>query len=204
MRQGAGARRPPVGIAGNRQETSSTARFSASIGGRPRAQRRLVEETVGDFAGAAPADRVDAGDGEQILDQRLGAGVIGALQRRQHAGLGERALAGRLKMASRLRPRATPRRSRRRQTSGMFERIRARRRTGRRRRAAPRARPRPPRPPASIASAKISASAASASRRPKLSSPVCVCSPPWAPRGAEHRAEIGIFGASRRPCREAR
>ena len=36
----------------------------------------------------------DAGDGEQIFDQRLGAGVVGALERRQHARLGERALTG--------------------------------------------------------------------------------------------------------------
>ena len=52
----------------------------------------LFEEAVGDLAGAAAADRRDAGDRQQILDQRLGAGVVGALQRRQHARLGQRAL----------------------------------------------------------------------------------------------------------------
>ena len=56
-------------------------------------QRGLFEEAVGDLARAAPADRVDAGDREQVLDQRLGAGVIGAFHGGQHAGLGERALA---------------------------------------------------------------------------------------------------------------
>ena len=53
----------------------------------------LFEEAVGDFAGAAAADGRDAGDRQQILDQRLGAGVVGALQRRQHARLRQRALA---------------------------------------------------------------------------------------------------------------
>ena len=53
----------------------------------------LFEEAVGDFAGAAAADRRDAGDRQQVLDQRLGAGVVGALQRRQHARLRQRALA---------------------------------------------------------------------------------------------------------------
>ena len=81
-----------VGIAGNRQECVEH-RPLLRLDRRPRPQRRLFQKAVGDFAGAAPADRVDAGDREQVLDQRLGAGVIGALQRRQHAGLGERALA---------------------------------------------------------------------------------------------------------------
>ena len=51
------------------------------------AQSRLIEKAVGDFARAAAADAGDAGDRQEILDQRLGAGVIGALQRRQNARL---------------------------------------------------------------------------------------------------------------------
>ena len=81
-----------VGIAGNREEGfehRALLRFDRLA----RPQRRLLEEAVGDLAGAAPADRIDAGDRQQILDQRLGAGVVGAFQRRQHARLGERALA---------------------------------------------------------------------------------------------------------------
>ena len=83
-----------VGIAGNAEE-SVQHRPLLRFDRRPRPQRRLLEKAVGDLAGAAAADRVDAGDREQVLDQRLGAGVIGALQRRQHARLGERALARR-------------------------------------------------------------------------------------------------------------
>ena len=60
---------------------------------RPRPQAGLFEKAVGNLAWRAPADRLDPGDREQVLDQRLRAGVIGALQRRQHARLGERALA---------------------------------------------------------------------------------------------------------------
>ena len=81
-----------VGIAGNRQERVEH-RALLRFDRRTRPQRRLFEKAVGDLARRAPADRVDPGDREQILDQRLGAGVIGALERRQHAGLGERALA---------------------------------------------------------------------------------------------------------------
>ena len=51
------------------------------------------------------------------------------------------------------------------------------------------------------ASAKISASAASASLRPKLSRPVCVLLAALAGAGAEHRAEIGIFGDAAGPVR---
>ena len=79
------------GIAGDGEEASEHRLLSPDRLGSPDA-RRLFEEAVGDFAGAAPADRVDAGDREQVLDQRPGAGVVGALERRQHAGLGERAL----------------------------------------------------------------------------------------------------------------
>ena len=75
-----------VGIAGDGEEAPEHGLlFGADIG--LRARRGLFEEAVGDFAGAAPADRGDAGDGEQVLDQRLGAGVVGALERGQHARL---------------------------------------------------------------------------------------------------------------------
>ena len=73
------------------RKASSTARFSASIGSPDLSG--LLEKPVGDLAGAAAADRLDAGDRQEILDQRLGAGVVGAFQRRQNSGLGERALA---------------------------------------------------------------------------------------------------------------
>ena len=81
-----------VGIARNREESfehGALLRFDRL----PRAQRGLLEKPVGDLARAAPADRVDARDRQEILDQRLRAGVVGAFQRRQHPWLGERALA---------------------------------------------------------------------------------------------------------------
>ena len=57
-------------------------------------------------------------------------------------------------------------------------------------------------PPAAVAAsrdrANISASAASASLRPKLSSPVWARSPPWSGMSAEHRAEVRIFGDAAR------
>ena len=66
-----------------------------------------------------PPTACDAGDGEEILDERLRSRVVGALHRRQHARLRERALArGHRVWSERLRPRAMPRLSRRRQTSG--------------------------------------------------------------------------------------
>ena len=52
---------------------------------RARAERRLFEKAVGDLADRAPADRADAGDREQIGDQRVRALRIGAGERRQHA-----------------------------------------------------------------------------------------------------------------------
>ncbi len=74
-------------MARKRRSTSCCSALTCGL----RARRGLLEEAIGDFAGAAPADRRDAGDGEQILDERLGAGVVGALERGQNAGLGERA-----------------------------------------------------------------------------------------------------------------
>ena len=55
-----------------------------------RPERRLLEEPVGDFARGAAADGVDAGDRQQVLHQRAGPRMVGALHRGQHAGLGER------------------------------------------------------------------------------------------------------------------
>ena len=49
------------------------------------AERRLFEEAVGDLADRAAADRVDAGDRQQIGDQRMRGLRIGAGERRQHA-----------------------------------------------------------------------------------------------------------------------
>ena len=81
-----------VGIAGNGQEGVQH-RPLLGFDRLARAERSLFEEPVGDLAGAAPADRLDAGDRQQVLDQRFRAGVVGAFQRRQHARLRERALA---------------------------------------------------------------------------------------------------------------
>ena len=81
-----------VGIAGNGEERfQHRALLGCDRLARP--QRSLLEKPVGDLAGAAPADRLDAGDRQKILDQRLGAGVVGAFERRQHACLRQRALA---------------------------------------------------------------------------------------------------------------
>ena len=62
-----------VGIAADRREIVS---ISARVSLRQRAlraERRLLEEAVGDLADRAPADRGDAGDREQIGDQRMRA-----------------------------------------------------------------------------------------------------------------------------------
>ena len=39
-------------------------------------------------AGVRPADGGNAGDGQQVLDERAGALLVDAFQRRQHAGNG--------------------------------------------------------------------------------------------------------------------
>ena len=49
------------------------------------AERRLLEEAVGDLADRAAADRGDAGDRQEIGDQRVRALRIGAGERGQHA-----------------------------------------------------------------------------------------------------------------------
>ena len=50
-----------------------------------RAERRLLEEAVGDLADRAAADRADAGDRQEIGDERVRGARIGAGERRQHA-----------------------------------------------------------------------------------------------------------------------
>ena len=45
------------------------------------AQFCLFQETFGDFARGAAAERGDAGDFQQILDQSAGARLVGAVQR---------------------------------------------------------------------------------------------------------------------------
>ncbi len=52
---------------------------------RAGAERGLFEEAVGDLADRAAADGVDAGDRQQVGDQRARALRIGAGERRQHA-----------------------------------------------------------------------------------------------------------------------
>ena len=49
------------------------------------AERRLLEEAVGDLADRAAADRGDAGDREQIGDQRVRGLRVGAGERGEHA-----------------------------------------------------------------------------------------------------------------------
>ena len=91
-------RQPPqlfrrfVRVARNRQESFQHFPL-VRVDRLARPQRGLLEEPVGDFARAASTGGVDAGNRQQILDERLGAGVVGALHRRQHARLGQRALA---------------------------------------------------------------------------------------------------------------
>ncbi len=73
-----------VGIALNREKAlDQRAHVARQLGAD--AERGLFEEAVGDFADRAAADRVDAGDRQQIGDQRMRALRIGAGERRQHA-----------------------------------------------------------------------------------------------------------------------
>ena len=48
-------------------------------------ERRLLEEAVGDLAGRAAADRADAGDRQQILDDAMRRVVVGAVERGEEA-----------------------------------------------------------------------------------------------------------------------
>ena len=73
-----------VGIARHRQKFFDQGAGLARqrVGG---AERGLLEEALGDLADRAAADRADAGDREQVGDQRARAFRIGAGQRREHA-----------------------------------------------------------------------------------------------------------------------
>ena len=158
-----------------------------------RPQRGLLEEPVGDLARAAPADRLDAGDRQQILDERLGAGVVGAFQRRQHAGLRERALARPVEDGVK----AAPARDAAAQTAAPDLREpranRARCRTGPRRRAARRARRRPPPSPPQGEREDFGVGRFGVLAAEALEPGLRLLSA--LPRSrAEHRAEIGIFG----------
>ncbi len=74
------------------RKASSTARFSASIGS-PERSAACSRNRSAISPALRPPTGVDAGDRQQVLDQRFRAGVVGAFQRRQHARLRERALA---------------------------------------------------------------------------------------------------------------
>ena len=50
-----------------------------------RAERGLLEEAVGDLADRAAADRRDAGDREEIGDERMRRLGVGAGERGEHA-----------------------------------------------------------------------------------------------------------------------
>ena len=81
-----------VGVAADCKETlQDGALFRGHAGAGT--HRRLFEKPIGDFAGAAAADFRDPGDRQQVFDQRFGAGVVGALQRRQNARLAAGAVA---------------------------------------------------------------------------------------------------------------
>ena len=73
-----------VGIAGDAEEALDQRARLARQRGR-RAERRLFEEALGDLADRAAADRGDAGDRQQVGDQRVRGLRVGAGQRRQHA-----------------------------------------------------------------------------------------------------------------------
>ncbi len=82
--KGAQLGRGCVGIAADGEE------FLDQRAGLPRqrglrAERRLLEKAVGDLADRAPADRGDAGDREQVGDQRMCRFRVGAGERGEHA-----------------------------------------------------------------------------------------------------------------------
>ena len=82
-----------VRIAGDRQEALDQ-RAGLARQPRRRIERRLFEETVGDFGDRAAADRGDAGDREQIGDQMMRRLRIGAGERGEHALIFLRAVGG--------------------------------------------------------------------------------------------------------------
>ena len=73
-----------VRIAADGEEIARSARASPAAA-RSGAERRLFEEAIGDLADRAAADRGDAGDRQQIGDQRMRRLRVGAGERRQHA-----------------------------------------------------------------------------------------------------------------------
>ena len=100
-----------VGMAGNRQERVRAPLACPVRSARPTAATP-VPGTGRRFRRRAAADGGDPRDRQQILDERLGAVVVGALQRRQHAGLGERLWPPPSKMACERRGRARRRAAR--------------------------------------------------------------------------------------------
>ena len=82
--KGAQLGRGLVGIAADGEEfLDQRARLPRQRGLRP--ERRLLEKAIGDLADRAPADGGDAGDREQVGDQRMRGLGIGAGERSQHA-----------------------------------------------------------------------------------------------------------------------
>ena len=71
------------GAAADRQEPREDRR-GAGVG-RAGGERCLLEETVGDLADAAAADRPDAGEGQQVFDDAMRGGVIGPVERGEEA-----------------------------------------------------------------------------------------------------------------------
>ena len=165
-------------MAGNGQEALQRLHLLGRSSPLASRRRRLLQEAVGDLAGGAAADGGDAGDRQQVLHERLGAVVVGALQRRQHAGLGERRQAAAVdQLLQRLPARdAAPHAAGANIPAGPSAPMTPSNTRGvadpdLQRPGAGRLAPPPARGP------RISASAASMSRRPKLSSPVCMSSP---------------------------
>ena len=85
-KQRAQMRRGLVRLAGDGEELFEQ---PALVGVEPGAgaQVRLLEKAFGDLAGRASAERRNVGDLQQVFDQRARAGLVGAVERRQHAGM---------------------------------------------------------------------------------------------------------------------
>ena len=73
-----------IGIASDREEPLDQAAGLRRQRGTA-AERRMLEETIGDLADGAPADRADAGDRQEIGDERVRGVRIGAGKRGKHA-----------------------------------------------------------------------------------------------------------------------
>ncbi len=87
-----------IGRAGDREKPLDQRAGLARqrVGG---AELGLLDETVGDLADGAAADRADAGDRQQIGDERMGRLGIGIGQRRKHALVLRAAVDGRQREA---------------------------------------------------------------------------------------------------------